>query len=239
MKEFRNLKADEILIRPTNTKFKGSALLLLYKDARCDMNILDESVGPMNWSKKYYEVKGNLYCSVGIRNENGEWVFKDDCGIESNTEAEKGEASDAFKRACFNWGIGRELYTTPKINIKCPDSYYYNEKLNMTFKVSEIGYTGKTITKLVIVDKFGNIVFNLNGNTQVAQQPTNYVQTQQQPQQKTNSDEMIPKALYAKTINAESLDALKNIWEQNPEYHDNKNFRNVTNRRKKALSVAV
>lgn len=163
MNEFRKLRESEIQVRPTDTKTKGCATLLLYKDARVDMDILDESVGPENWAKEYYEVKGNLFCRVGIKTEEG-WVWKADCGIESNMDAQKGEASDAFKRACFNWGIGRELYTTPRIKVKCPDNYYYNEKLTMTFAVRYIRYEGKQITELAIEDKFGNLVFNWNAN---------------------------------------------------------------------------
>lgn len=117
MIEFRNLRADEIEVRVNtvsgNSKSPGCSLLL-YKNARCDMNILDETVGPENWQRKHYECKGNLFCSVGIKCGD-EWVWKDDCGTESYTEKEKGEASDSFKRACFNWGIGRELYTAPFI----------------------------------------------------------------------------------------------------------------------------
>lgn len=244
MKEFRNLTADEIQVRPTNTKYKGSALLLLYKDARCDMNILDETVGAENWCKKYYEVKGNLYCSVGIKCDNGEWVYKDDCGIESNTDAEKGEASDAFKRACFNWGLGRELYTTPKITIKCPDSYYYNDRMNMTFRVAKIGYNGKVINELVIVDKFGNLVYDLNDNHQqviaTAQQTANYVQNAVETIQKAviGENDMIPRFLYGKAAKAETLDILKQIWADNENYHNNKNFKNIVNKRKAELSVS-
>ena len=160
--EFRNLRADEIMVRPTDTKTKGSATLLLYQDARCGMDILDESVGPERWQKEYYEVKGNVYCRVGIKTESGEWIWKSDCGIESNVDAQKGEASDAFKRAVVNFGIGRELYTAPRIKVKCPDSYYYNEHLSMQFFVKEIEYSGKTITHLVIADRFGNVVFSDN-----------------------------------------------------------------------------
>lgn len=161
--EFRNLRSSEITIRPTDTKTKGRATLLLYKDARCDMNILDETVGVDNWQKEYYDVKGNLFCRVGILTENG-WIWKSDCGIESNVDAQKGEASDAFKRACVNWGIGRELYTGPRIKINCPDNYYYNEHLTMTFYVKDIQYDGKNITELVIADRFDNIVFNWSYN---------------------------------------------------------------------------
>lgn len=120
MKTFRKLRPDEIQVRVNNVTAKG-ATFLLYKDARCDMDILDETVGPGNWQRGHAEHKGNLFCTVGINvNHDKEdasplWVWKEDCGTESNTEKEKGEASDSFKRACVNWGIGRELYT--KINI--------------------------------------------------------------------------------------------------------------------------
>lgn len=111
MCKFRDLRADEIECRVQSVKVNG-LVLLLYKDARVDMNILDETVGSANWQREHYECKGNLFCRVGIW-QNNAWVWKSDCGTESNTEAQKGEASDSFKRACFNWGIGRELYTAP------------------------------------------------------------------------------------------------------------------------------
>jgi hypothetical protein len=112
---FRDLTADDIECRVQQVKEKG-LVLLLYKNARVDMNILDETVGAANWQREHYECKGNLFCRVGIKDfKTDQWVWKSDCGVESNTEAEKGEASDSFKRACFNWGIGRELYTSPFI----------------------------------------------------------------------------------------------------------------------------
>lgn len=118
--KFRDLRADEIEVRIQQCKANGVSLLL-YKNARCDMSILDETVGAENWQRNHEVINGNLYCNVGIRCETniitheGEWVFKQDCGTESNTDKEKGEASDSFKRACVNWGIGRELYTAPFI----------------------------------------------------------------------------------------------------------------------------
>ena len=113
--QFRTLKANEIDVRVAQID-KNWCTLLLYKDARVDMNILDETVGSMNWQKKY--LRDNANCIVSIwDSEKNQWIEKEDTGTESFTEAEKGLASDSFKRACFNWGIGRELYTAPSIFI--------------------------------------------------------------------------------------------------------------------------
>ena len=119
MIQFRKLKADEIECRIGQIKATGLTLLL-YKDARCDMNVLDETVGPLNWKREH--TRDNRNCIVSIYDEEKkEWVSKEDTGTESNTEADKGLASDSFKRACVNWGIGRELYTAPFIWIKKED----------------------------------------------------------------------------------------------------------------------
>lgn len=100
--KFRTLYANEIDVRVATINEKGCSLLL-YKDARCDMNILDETVGPENWQRRHELINGNLFCNVGIKC-GSEWVWKQDVGTESYTEKEKGQASDSFKRACFNWG---------------------------------------------------------------------------------------------------------------------------------------
>ena len=111
----RALKADEIEVRVGTVGQKG-VTMLLYKNARVDRQILDETFGQLNWQDKYSENKGNLFCSIGVYDaDKKEWVWKEDCGTESQTEKEKGEASDAFKRAGFRWGIGIELYTSPFI----------------------------------------------------------------------------------------------------------------------------
>lgn len=114
---FRKLTANDVEARVQSADENGF-VLLIYKNARVDQNILDETFTPFGWQNKYEEFKGNLYCSIGIKATNNEWIWKSNCGTESYTEKEKGEASDAFKRAGFNWGIGRELYTSPKIKIK-------------------------------------------------------------------------------------------------------------------------
>lgn len=112
---FRPLTSEEIDCRVSTCKENG-VTLLLYKDARVDQNILDETFGIFGWQRSHQLIDGNLYCTVSIRNpETGEWVHKQDVGKESNAEKEKGQASDSFKRACFNLGIGRELYTAPFI----------------------------------------------------------------------------------------------------------------------------
>lgn len=150
--EFRDLTAEEIEVRVSTINDRGLTLLL-YKDSRVDQRILDETVGPAHWQKRFYECKGTLFCSVGIWCGD-EWVWKDDAGAPSNQEAEKGEASDAFKRACFNWGLGRELYTAPFIWI--PAGEYQSSERNGRkttydqFRVAKIRIEDKRITGLAI-----------------------------------------------------------------------------------------
>jgi hypothetical protein len=165
MCKFRDLRADEIECRVQQVKDKG-LVLLLYKDARVDMNILDETVGSSNWQREHYECKGNLFCRVGIdvgthEGKEERWVYKSDCGTESNTEAQKGEASDSFKRACFNWGIGRELYTAPFTWIpseKCDIKQVGNAlKCFDKFVVEKIIIENKQITALAIWNTTKNV----------------------------------------------------------------------------------
>lgn len=173
--KFRALRADEIECRVGKANADGFSLLL-YKDARCDMNILDES-GAM-WTRRHYECKGNLFCEVGIWDDAlKQFIYRSDCGTESNTEKEKGEASDSFKRACVNWGIGRELYTTPFIWIKGNvteierngrKSYVPTFK---TMDVIDIGYDseGKRIAKLRIIGD-GEVIFEYGYGRKSAEQ---------------------------------------------------------------------
>lgn len=116
---FRDIRADEIEVRVAQAKATGVSLLL-YKDARVDQNILDETVGAMNWMRHHGRDNANCIVSIFDKEKN-QWIEKEDTGTESNTEKEKGLASDSFKRACFNWGIGRELYTAPFIWVKAED----------------------------------------------------------------------------------------------------------------------
>lgn len=154
---FRDLTAEDIEVRVQSAKQSG-VVLLLYKNARVDMNILDEMVGAENWQREHYECKGNLFCRVGIKTADNGWVWKADCGTESNTDAQKGEASDSFKRACFNWGIGRELYTSPFIWISKDNcgiiEREYNGKKSYScydnFEVEKIKIENKKIVGLAI-----------------------------------------------------------------------------------------
>ena len=162
---FRLLHADEIEARVATVNEKGCSLLL-YKDARCDMNILDETVGAMNWMRSH--TRDNANCIVSIWDKDKEqWISKEDTGTESFTEKEKGLASDSFKRACFNWGIGRELYTAPfiwisadKVNLSQKNGKYttYDK-----FVVEAIRYDEKRqISALAIKNQVGKRVFVFN-----------------------------------------------------------------------------
>ena len=146
--KFRKLKADEIDCRVQQIKPNGLSLLL-YKDARCDQNILDETVGAMNWQRHHN--RDNANCIVSIwDSEKNQWVEKEDTGTESRTEKEKGLASDSFKRACFNWGIGRELYTAPNMFVLAKDLSTLKEENGRytcrdAFEVTDIQYIDRNI----------------------------------------------------------------------------------------------
>ena len=148
---FRDLKAEEIECRIAMVKESGVSLLL-YKDARCDMNILDETVGAFNWKREHS--RDNANCTVSIWDElKAQWISKEDTGTESNTEAAKGLASDSFKRACFNWGIGRELYTAPFIWVPSDRCQIKNGKCYDKFSVHSITIEGKKIVGLSIFNE--------------------------------------------------------------------------------------
>lgn len=177
--KFRKLRADEIEVKVKMTN-DGGSVFLLYKTARTDMDILDETVGSENWQCAYETIKDNLYCKIGIWNEKlAQWIWKQDCGIESREDGEgnekKGEASDAFKRAGFKWGIGRELYTSPFIWVKSDvvpvvETFVGSKKYRIKdrfakFCVSKIEYTDSgDICTLVIKDNKNNTVYTYGKN---------------------------------------------------------------------------
>lgn len=163
-KEIRLLKAEEIECRVGVINEKGLRLLL-FKDARVDQKILDETFTPFGWKRTHQSIEGNLYCTVEIWDkEKKQWIAKQDVGIPGYSEKEKGQASDSFKRACFNWGVGRELYTAPFIWIAAPNANIQKKGEKYTtgerFHVQEIRYSSqREITGLVIVNEQGKKVY--------------------------------------------------------------------------------
>ena len=166
--EIRTLRAEEIECRVSIIKENGLGLLL-FKDARVDQKIFDDTFTPFGWKRSHQEINGNLYCTVEIWDkEKKEWVGKQDVGTESYSEKEKGQASDSFKRACFNWGVGRELYTAPFIWVpvgqaeiqkkgRAGDEKYYT---NDRFRVKSISYDEeRSIASLVVTNTRGEIVY--------------------------------------------------------------------------------
>lgn len=181
MNMIRTLNFDEIECRVQQVKPNGCGLLL-YKDARCDMRILDETFGIYGWEREHSLIDGKLFCTVRIWDkEQQRWVSKQDVGTESYAEKEKGQASDSFKRACFNLGIGRELYTAPFIWIKLNSSEVTGKGLafGVKFKVKEIEYNDKReITKLVIIDQNNKVRFSF-GSKQISKNTVEKISNEQ------------------------------------------------------------
>ena len=186
---FRPLTKDEIDCRVATCNGNG-VTLLLYKDARVDQNILDETFGIFGWQRSHQLIDGNLYCTVSVRNpETGEWIHKQDVGKESNAEKEKGQASDSFKRACFNLGIGRELYTAPFIWVpkELVTIKKYNKGKDTTydkFSVRSITIEGGKIVQLEIQNDTRKCVVYTYGTKKQNNAPAQNEQATVQNQQK-------------------------------------------------------
>ena len=214
---FRPLTKDEIDCRVSTCKENGVSLLL-YKDARVDQNILDETFGIFGWQRSHQLIDGNLYCTVSIRNpDTGEWVHKQDVGKESNAEKEKGQASDSFKRACFNLGIGRELYTAPfiwipqeMVTIKEDD-----KGKNTTydkFSVRSITIEGGKIVQLEIQnDTRKCVVYTYGTKKQNSNAPVNAQSQQKQAPAKTPEEIEAEKARIQKEKEEAAKKALEAI----------------------------
>ena len=156
--KIRPLRFDEVEIRIGTVSAGKGISLLLYKDARCDRAMLDEAVGPMNWQCHYS--RDNRNCTVSIWDPDQEqWIAKEDTGTVSNTEAEKGLASDSFKRACFKWGFGAELYEAPFIWLKIPGISKEDARY-MKFKVTEMEVADGKISRLVVINQQREVVFS-------------------------------------------------------------------------------
>ena len=203
MLEFRLLEAGEIDCRISTCNQYGVGILL-YKDARCDQNILDETVGAMNWQRRH--TRENANCIVSIwDSEKQQWISKEDTGKESFTESEKGLASDSFKRACFNWGIGRELYTAPNMFVSAKDLKTLKQEQGRwtckdAFKVAEIQYKDKNICYVKIL--------NLKTNNEIEFGTPAKVEAKQEKIEKSRIDEAKIKSLLARCEN-EKVDPKK------------------------------
>ena len=196
---FRTLFPDEIEVRVQQAiESKGTphAILLLYKNARVDMDLLDEHFGCLGWQREHTFKNNRNYCKVSVYDKDHDrWVSKEDVGVESNTEEVKGEASDSFKRACVNLGIGRELYTAPSMFIELRadeatengvDKYgnkKYKCKSWVSFKVTNIEYDEKrSIKSITIVDRNGNVRYPQNSSTQYRSTTQSTTASPQKPQ---------------------------------------------------------
>ena len=197
MENIRLLRADEIDCRPQTVK-AGGCSLLLYKDARCDMAIMDEVYGSLNWKREH--TRDNHNCIVSVWNSDiQQWISKEDTGIESNysDSAAKGLASDSFKRACVNFGIGRELYTAPFIWIKLsPGETYTDSKgrtqlaIGLKFFVKKIEYKDRVITGLTISDG-KNDRFFIRDTDYTKQNPTDFSVAEKKLAEAKTQDELV------------------------------------------------
>jgi hypothetical protein len=132
------------------------------------MDLLDEVVGPQSWQDHYREVAGKVYCDLSL-NVGGEWITKSDCGAESHFEREKGQASDAFKRAAVKWGIGRFLYQLPTFRTKA----------------IEVGKDDRGNPRFFPADPEGNRIYNLTGYIQGKQKALKRETPRQTPREET------------------------------------------------------
>lgn len=230
METIRTLRPDEIECRVQTIRPNGCSLLL-YKDARTDMKMLDEIYGPENWQRTHEMIGGNLYCNIDIWNpERKEWVRKQDVGVESVMSSEKGQASDAFKRAGFNVGIGRELYTSPFIWIVLNEGET-SEKSGKTqlnfkvkFKVSQISYdNNRNITALVITDQTGKPRYTMGAPTAPAKKSPAPKSTpakktppktgnKKEDQEIANNIERMKKQALEAVARSKDMDSLIEVW---------------------------
>ena len=157
-----------------------------------------------------------------------EWLWRWDCGVESNTEQEKGQASDCFKRAGFKWGIGIELYTAPFIwasvaTKKNEKGKYELENKFTKFFVKNIGYDERgTINNLVIVDDNGSTIFNLGKKAE-------------KPKAKINKDDADVYITLAKIDNVEDVKGFYEINKEN--VNDREHFHILATERIKAIKA--
>lgn len=213
MSKIRKLTADEIECRVAQVGAKGVSLLL-YKTARTDRAILDETFGDL-WQNDFKLIDGKMYGGIGVYNkELKEWLWRWDCGTESNTEAEKGQASDCFKRAGFKWGIGVELYTAPFIfvqveTVKDERGKYQLKDRFLKFVVQHIAYKNDEISELVIVDEKGNQWFSWKEKGVVEKKPAKQAKEKTAEEKKQEEQAETPKCLLTLSKFREKMNGIK------------------------------
>lgn len=238
----RKLTASEIEVKPCQVaKDKSWVQILLYKTSRVDMQILTEMYG-QKWKSEYKMVGDSLFCTISVYDsELGEWISRTDCGEkDAGLSEDKSWATSAFKRAATQFGIGIELYSTPKIKFPTQSNWFYNEKLSMAFEVSEIEWVGETLSKLTIVDRWGNIVWSLGQKEQVRTPKQNNGQKHQKSMlikvaDPLGSDGRLSRHLYAQIMNAGSQDNLMEIYNLYPELKNTDIFLKTLSKRKEVL----
>lgn len=239
MKEIRLLKASEIECRVQScgkSTNGGWCSLLLYKDARVDQRMLDELFGVFGWQRRHEEVNGQVCCIVKVKdNSTGEWIEKEDVGTESNTEAVKGQFSDSFKRACFNLGIGRELYTSPKIFVNLSDAEMKvatNGKVQLSpkvvFTVTEIGYDeDRNINALTIIDQNGKVRYRLGQKVNAVDNESNDI------------DEQFNVYAMPAIKKARTREELTSLWNYFPQLQTDQRFITALNNRQNEINSAA
>lgn len=214
------LNITDVDFRVQSISVKGYATILAYKDARVDMNRLDEVCGT-NWQKRYKTIDGNLYCGVGVK-IGDEWIWRWDVGTESFSDKEKGQASDAFKRACFNWGIGRELYNYPFIMVKLnADEFTVEERQGKQVAKQTYSLKLKEWKWCIEVDADGNIASlsakDQNGSPRYSfpsgnQKPANTPAPESKPAKKEMTEGEASKAISS----CQNLKDLEKVWFEIP-----------------------
>ena len=234
----RKLRADEIECRVAQVSSKGCSLLL-YKTARVDRAILDEEFGTMNWQNDFKVIDGKMYGGIAVcytNDGNREWVWKWDCGTESNTEAEKGQASDCFKRAGFKWGIGVELYTAPfiwlNVDVKQEGSKWKLANPFAKYSVKSIEYNNDAISNLEIVDDKGNTVYFMNKKVAKTTHKTEEKAVEPVEKTETNSNDIVAIGLRASN-NMKELLAVYN--ENKTQIESDPNLKSIFKEVKKAI----
>lgn len=222
----------------------GKTQILLYQNARTTMEAFDNMFGTFGWQMEYYSAGEYTLGRLGVYDdEKKEWCWKSDIGEESNISADKGFCSSTLKRVATQWGWARELYTAPKIWINNSDKF-------MTFNVQTIEYnTDREVSKLVITDKYGKVVFDWSLGQQINTYQPNIQLEQPQPQQNsgfqlqkrdnpTDANGRLSKPLYVDIVKSQTVERLQSIYQLYPELHNNKFFTGTLTKRKNELQQA-